>query len=127
MNYQFLNADQLEQLVRKGQPGKDYAVVDVRGPSLLPHSRDLLDRADPLSRPQTTTTAAATSLCVATGLVSTTSLPRPKLTHTHMQGAIRAPSEQRTEQTVQDLVQQLKDGACATRSPSLVRNPARWH
>ncbi|KPV72990.1 uncharacterized protein RHOBADRAFT_55236 [Rhodotorula graminis WP1] len=64
MNYQFLNADQLEQLVRKGQQGKDYAVVDVRDDDYRGGN-----------------------------------LP----------GAIRAPSEQRTEQSVQDLVQQLKD------------------
>ncbi|GAA5913216.1 hypothetical protein JCM8208_003237 [Rhodotorula glutinis] len=64
MNYTFLNPDQLEQLVRKGQPGKDYAVVDVRDDDYRGGN-----------------------------------LP----------GAIRAPTEQRTEQSVQDLVEQLKD------------------
>ncbi|GAA5839903.1 hypothetical protein JCM9279_005200 [Rhodotorula babjevae] len=63
MNYAFLNADQLEQLVRKGQPGKDYAIVDVRDDDYRGGN-----------------------------------LP----------GAIRAPSEQRTDHSVQHLVQQLK-------------------
>lgn len=33
MNYQYLNHDQLAALVREGKSGKDYQVVDVRGPS----------------------------------------------------------------------------------------------
>ncbi|BGP43895.1 Cdc25 phosphatase Ibp1 [Rhodotorula kratochvilovae] len=64
MNYQYLNADQLAELVRTGKAGKDYQVVDVRDEDF--HGGNI-------------------------------------------PGAIRAPSELRTDQSVQDLVAKLTD------------------
>ncbi|GAA6057331.1 hypothetical protein JCM3770_001095 [Rhodotorula araucariae] len=64
MNYQYLSADQLAELVRVGTPGKDYQVVDVRDDDFRGGN---------------------------------------------IPGAIRAPSEERTEQSVLELVDKLKD------------------
>ncbi|GAA5874778.1 hypothetical protein JCM1840_000430 [Sporobolomyces johnsonii] len=64
MNYTYLNHDQLVALMRSGESGKDYQVVDVRDDDYRGGN---------------------------------------------IPGALRAPTEDRTEQSVQDLVQKLED------------------
>lgn len=87
MNFAYINHDEVAALIKsRAVPGKDYQVVDVRGECLCLLDQIFVQCHSTLERVPSSD---------------------EDFRGGNIPGAINAPSEQRTEQTVQDLVTKL--------------------